>query len=108
MDNIKFKKEIDIAVKRSKNKNYNIKQVAYILGVKYEKDSDICSNIHGFLENKKKDSKSLTYFLSLFDPNSKDFCNILIDSLYELFNPSNISQTAISKQKYKQLIKGQN
>ena len=99
-----FEKAIGISVRRSRNKNYDINEVAKILGIKYNDESEICEKIDTYLEEKKKESTSLTYFLNFFAKNDSDYCNVLIDALYELFNPSNISQTSLSIKKYKKLI----
>tara|TARA_Y100000385_G_scaffold291708_1_gene371544 strand:- start:2841 stop:3410 length:570 start_codon:yes stop_codon:yes gene_type:complete len=105
MNKSEFENYIDIAVKRSRNKNYNIKEVAKILNIKYKNEGEICEKIHKFLLSKENDSESLKYFLSLFDSTSYSFCTLLIDSLYELFIPSNISKSSINDKKYKDLIK---
>ena len=48
--NLKFKREIDIVVKKSTDKNYNIKEVAKILKVDYSGSfEDTCENIHKHL-----------------------------------------------------------
>ena len=96
MNKSEFENYIDIAVKRSRNKNYNIKEVAKILNIKYKNEGEICEKIHKFLLSKENDSESLKYFLSLFDSTSYIFCTLLIDSLYELFIPSNISKSSIN------------
>ena len=38
MNKSEFENYIDIAVKRSRNKNYNIKEVAKILNIKYKNE----------------------------------------------------------------------
>lgn len=99
-----FEKAINISVKRSKNKNYDINEVAKILGIKYKDESELCDKIDKYLEEKRKTSKSLTYFLNFFAKNDTKYCNLLIDALYELFNPSNITEISLPYKKYKKLI----
>ena len=105
----KLKRNIDISVKKSKDKNYNIKEVAKILGLSPKgTHRSICNDIYEHLLN-FKENEAVKYFLSKFDRNSDNFCNILTDALYELFKrPSSggiKSPININEKEYKELIK---
>lgn len=104
MNKSMFEKAINISVKRSKNKNYNITEVAKILGIKYKDESELCNKINKYLEEKKKTSTSLTYFLNFFAKSDTKYCSLLIDALYELFNPSNVTESSLPYKRYKKLI----
>jgi len=107
MDN-NLKNSIDIAVKKSTDKMYNIKEVAKILKVDYSGTfEEICENIYKHLLKYKR-KPAIKYFLSKFNKEDLGFYNILIDSLYELFFPSLLSKKSpinITEAKYKRLIK---
>jgi len=104
----KLSKNIDISVKKSRNKNYNIKEVAKILGLSPTgTHRSICNRIYNHLLN-FKENEAVEYFLSKFDKNSNDFCTALTDSLYELFKRPSLggikSPIKLSEKKYKNLI----
>lgn len=105
--NSDFQTAMDISVIKSRNKNYNIKQVANILNIPYTDNRNTCQDIYDYLLKESKNSNSLEYFLEKFNPSDKDFCNTLINTLYELFHPSDMklhSPIKISKKQYKSLV----
>lgn len=108
-----FQKAIDIPVKRSTNKKYNIRQVARVLNIKIVNSpstNQLCTDIYEKLRKNSLNKPSLQYFLSKFyngETKKINFCQLLIDSLYELFYPSDMEKDSpilITENKYKELI----
>jgi len=98
---------IDIAVERSVDKGYNIKQVACLLDISYSDTEDLCDKLYDYLVLNSKKSKTLRYLLSKFDKSSPVLCKLLTDALYELFIPYKMGKNAsidISEKEYKRLI----
>jgi hypothetical protein len=107
--NTYLKERIDIVVKKTFNRDYNINQVVRLLGLDPSDEySNNCKIIYNFLLKHKNISKELDYFLNNIDIYSPDFCKILTNSIYELFYPYNFKKKSpinISEKKYKDLIR---
>jgi len=100
-----FQKTINIVVeKRKKSKLYNISAVSKMLGLpNKESYAKQCNKIMVFLESQKSDNKAIKNLLDSVGDNRDSMCNILVNSLYELFTPESLPQKApiqISKDTY--------
>lgn len=93
-------------IRKNDNKRYNIKLVANILNIKYTNNIDTSKQIYKFLLKRSELNNNVREFIKKFNPNTKDFYDLLINNLYDLFtikkleNINNISNTY-----YKNLIK---
>ena len=105
-----FQKTVNIVVeKRNKSKLYNISAVSKMLGLPHKESYEQqCDQIMNFLESKKTTNKAIKILLDNMGDNRDSICNILVNSLYELFNPESLPQKApisISKDEYIELLK---
>ena len=105
----KFENILDITVRRSRDKEYNIGEVACLLGLPKEKNfKETCNSIYEHLMKYRDSSEELNYFLNKFDSKDPEFCQTLINAIYELFIPSDFgkkSPITISDKEYLELIK---
>uniref|UniRef100_A0A6C0JDD3 Uncharacterized protein n=1 Tax=viral metagenome TaxID=1070528 RepID=A0A6C0JDD3_9ZZZZ len=102
-----YMEKIKFVVKKKKNMTYNIQAVAKMLGLPNKESYDNqCRLIISFLESKRTENIVIDKLLNEVS-GSKDLCDILVKSLYELFSPEDFpkkSPIQISEKKYKELI----
>lgn len=103
-------KKLDIVVKRSNSKYYNLQAVAMMFGLDPNgHKSSICEQIISYLHNKKDTNKYVNYLLTNTNSDS-DLCDVLIAALYELIEPSGLPKKApikITERLYKELVEKQ-
>lgn len=104
-----FQKTVNIVVeKRNKSKLYNISAVSKMLGLPHKESyKQQCDQIMDFLESKKTSNKAIKILLDKIGDNRDSMCNILVNSLYELFNPESLPKKApikITKDEYIDLL----
>ena len=104
-----FQKNVNIVVKkRNKSKLYNISNVSKMLGLPHnESYNHQCDQIINFLKSKKNSNKTIKILLDNIGDNRDSMCNILVNSLYELFNPESLPKRApikITKDEYINLL----
>ena len=101
LDNSSYKKSLSFS------NIYKLKQVADILNIKYINNKDTCNEVYRFLLERSKINNNIKQFIKNINPKTKDFCKILINSLYNLFENDNKFNNIynISNNYYKYLLK---
>ena len=102
----KLNEKLKIVVdKKNKSFLYNIKQVSSMFGLNTNlEENELCTQLINFL--RESDSKIAKDLLKEVGDKG-NICNILVNSLYELFSPSDLSEKAkidITEKEYKKLI----
>ena len=103
----KLNEKLKIVVdKKNKSFLYNIKQVTSMFGLNTNlEENELCTQLINFL--RESDSKIAKDLLKEVG-DKENICNILVNSLYELFSPSDLSEEAkinMTEKEYKKLIK---
>lgn len=105
-----FKKTVNIVVERkNKDRLYNISAVSKMLGLSTKGSySQQCDTILEYLRTKSSTNKAIKTLLDNAGDDRDTMCNILVNSLYELFSPNSVPKKApiqISQEEYMSLIK---
>ena len=105
-----FRKTVNIVVDiKNKDRLYNISAVSKMLGLSTDGSyKQHCDRIIDYLRSKSPRNKAIKTLLDNAGDDRETMCNILVNSLYELFSPNKLPKKApiqMEEEEYKELVK---